>query len=163
MRDQQRAYYTYRCKYCGSECFKKSGLPSGQSPTKLGNYGSAAVPAPTNYDEEMYESTTISFTAETATDVAYISDSACKFADKHFTPGMTLVVETDSGTNDGTYTINTDKDYAGMVTASVIYLSDSDSLTTENAATAGTVTISRRIKEPSVGSGCSFCGSLASK
>lgn len=163
MRDQQRSYYTYKCNYCGQECFSRGGLPSGQTPTKLGDYGSECTPTPSNYDEELYETTTISFTAETASTLAYISDSAAKFADKHFQPGMTLVVSTTSGTNDGTYTINTDLDYAGTVKADVLYLSSSDSLTTENAATAGTVTLSRRIKEPTIGTGCSFCGSLNSK
>jgi len=163
MRDQQRSYYTYRCKYCGFECFKRTPdgkkLPYGLSSTKTGDYGSNATPTPSNCDEELYEVTTISFTAE-VTDVtpAYINDSAGKFHEKYFRSDMTIVVATTSGTNDGTYTI------AGRGVANgVLTLSSSDSLTTEAAAVAGTVTLSRRIKEPNVGTGCAFCGSLASK
>uniref|UniRef100_A0A6M3JB53 Uncharacterized protein n=1 Tax=viral metagenome TaxID=1070528 RepID=A0A6M3JB53_9ZZZZ len=162
--DQLRSYYTYRCKYCGQECFKDTPdgkrLPSGQSPTKLGDYGSSGTPTPSDYDEELYEATTISFTAEDATagTPAYINDSAGLFLDRGFKSGMTIVVETTSGTNDGTYTIASRGIAKGVLT-----LSSDDSLTTENAATAGTVTIDRRLQQPNVTRGCGFCGSLNSK
>jgi len=106
----------------------------------------------------MYEAATISFTAASGDDPAYLSDSENRFGEKHFSDGMTLRVETTSGTNDNDYTIG---DRA--VTRGKIELSSADSLTTEDAATAGTVTLSRVIYEASITSGCPFCGSKASR
>jgi hypothetical protein len=126
--------------------------------TKLGNYGNNAVPTPTEYEDEMYETATVSFTAASGDDAAYLTDSANQFREKRFTQGMTIKVETTSGTNDGNYTI-ADRG----VSKSTILLSSSDSLTTETAATAGTVTISRIIYEPHITTGCPFCGSLHSR
>lgn len=126
--------------------------------TKLGNYGNNAVPSPIEYTDEMYEATTVSFTAASGDDAAYLSDSANQFREKHFTEGMTIKVETTSGTNDGNFTI-ADRG----VSRSTILLSSSDSLTTETAATAGTVTISRIIYEPHISTGCPYCGSLSSR
>lgn len=151
-------YYTYRCKICGWENFKKRSPESTVPVTKLGNYGDSATPPPTTYTDEMMVSTTISFTAASGDDPAQLSDSLCRFADFLFKGGMTLVIVTDSGTNDGTYTI-ADKG----VSRCEIRLSASDSLTTENAATAGEVTISRTIYKPNVTTGCGFCGSLNSR
>jgi hypothetical protein len=158
---KDRTYYTYKCQYCGHECVKKPGLASGLNVTKLGDYGSNATPTPVAYIDEMYEATTISFTAETASEPAYISDSAVLFGDKHFYSGMSLEVETTDGTNDTNGTPYTIADKG--VTRGVLTLSSSDSLTTQSAATAGTVTLSRSIYEPSVSTGCAFCGSLNSK
>lgn len=149
---------TYRCQYCGHECVEKTGLPSGLSPTKRGSYGAACTPTPAEYEEELYEASTISFTAATSTEAAQISDSALQFLEKHIISEMVISIETDSGTNDGTYTIA-----SRGVTRSTISLSSSDDVTTESAATAGTVTINRVIYSPNVTGGCGFCGSLNSR
>jgi hypothetical protein len=106
----------------------------------------------------MYEATTVGFVAASGSDPAYLTDSLNRFGEKAFSDGMTLKVETTSGTNDGTYTIG-----ARAVTRGKIELSSSDSLTTETAATAGTVTLSRVIYLPTIASGCPLCGSLNSK
>jgi len=122
--------------------------------TKKGNYGSNATPTPAAWHDEQYEATTLSFVAETSSAPAKINDSANKFADKHFRSEQPIKVETTSGTNDGTYTIA-----ARGVSRGTLTLSDSDSLTTENAATAGTVTISDVRYEPNITTYCPFCGS----
>ena len=63
-----------------------------------------------------------------------ILDSGNNFVIAGFKSDQTITVITTSGVNDDTYTINT-------VTPGVITLIAADSLTTENAAAAGTVTI----------------------
>ena len=153
-----RDFYTYRCKYCGFECRSKKIESSDVPATKRGSYGNNGTPTPTTFDDEMYEATTIAFVAASGDDPAYLTDSLCLFGEKGFSDGMTLKVETTSGTNDGTFTIGT-----RAVTRDKIELSDDDSLTTETAATAGTVTLSRVIYKPNISSGCPMCGSLASK
>ena len=154
-----RKYYTYRCKNCGFECRSKKIESSSVPATKRGSYGNNATPQPTTFDDEMYEAATISFTAASGSDPAYLSDSENRFGEKGFSDGMTLKVETTSATNDGTFTIGT-----RAVTGGKIELSDDDSLTTEDAATAGTVTLSRVIYKPQEsGTGCPFCNSLNSK
>ena len=150
-------YYTYRCQYCGMECISRT-TESGLSPTRRGDYGSNATPTPTSYVDEAYEATTISFVAETADEPAKIQDSLGRFSEKNITSGSNIRIETGSGTNDGDYTI-ADRG----VNRKEILLSDDDSLTTESAATAGTVTISTLIYEPNVTTGCPLCGSLNSK
>lgn len=103
----------------------------------------------------MYEATTISFVAASGSTPAYLSDSTNQFGDKFFSDGMTLRVATTSGTNDGDYTI-ADRG----VTRGQILLSSSDSLTDEDASTAGTVTLSRIIYNPDENAGgCPFCHS----
>ena len=126
--------------------------------TKLGNYGDNATPAPTAYEDTVYTASTVSFVAAAGDDPAYLLDYAKAFADNHFQTGSSIVVTTDSGTNDGTYTI-ADRG----VSRDKLLLSDDDSLTDEDAATAGSVVIARSIYEPSITTGCPFCGSLASK
>lgn len=154
-----RSYYTYRCKYCGFECRSNKIESSDVPATKRGSYGSNATPQPTTFDDEMYEATTVGFVAASGDDPAYLTDSLCLFGEKGFSDGMTLKVETTSGTNDGTFTIG---DRA--VTREKIELSTDDSLTTETAATAGTVTLSRVIYKPQTsGGGCPSCLSLNSK
>jgi len=150
--------FTYRCKYCGQECVEKTGLPSGLSPTKRGSYGASATPTPAAYNDLTYTASTISFTAATATDAATINDSALMFAEKHITPEEVIAVVTESGTNDGTFTIE-----VRGVAPGVLTLTSTDSLTTEDAATAGEVSIYRVIYQPNVTGGCGFCGSLNSK
>uniref|UniRef100_A0A6M3LIS3 Uncharacterized protein n=1 Tax=viral metagenome TaxID=1070528 RepID=A0A6M3LIS3_9ZZZZ len=150
-----RSQYTYRCKVCGFEC-RKSLIPGSSVPvTKTGDYGSNGTPAPETFADEMYEATTISFTDA---DPDYLSDSLYRFGEKGFAPGMTIRIATTSTTNDGDYTIG---DLG--VTRGQITLSTADSLDTEDAATAGTVTISRVIYSPNISAGCPFCGSLASR
>jgi hypothetical protein len=127
--------------------------------TKRGDYGSNATPSTETFADEMYEAATISFTAASGDTPAYLSDSAYQFGDKHFSDGMTIRIETTSATNDGDFTIG-DR----SVTRGQISLSSTDSLTTEDAATAGTVTISRVLyKTNESAGGCPFCHSLNSK
>lgn len=154
------SHYTYRCKYCDMECIKTPLKESGLGTTKLGNYGSAGTPTPESYVEEMYEATTISFTAASGDDPAYISDANAKFVENMIIGGSSLRIETTSGTNDGDYTAAVRQE----TPHEKILLDDDDSLTTESAATAGTVTISRIIYKPlETGTGCPFCQSLNSK
>ena len=155
-----RKHYTYRCQYCGHECVSKKMPQSNLPVTRTGDYGSNATPTPSIYtqDDAMISSRTISFTAASGSDPAKISDAQGKIADSHMKEGMTINVETESGTNDGNYTI-ADRG----VSIDEVRLSSSDSLTTENAATAGLVSIYRRTYQPNVTTGCSFCGSLNSK
>lgn len=146
---------TYRCKHCGQECVKKIGLASGLSPTKKGNYGANCTPTPEAYNDLMYTASTISFTAATDDYPAYINDAAAMFSEKHFTTEMVIAVVTSSGTNDGTFTIA-----SRGVAPGVLSLSSSDDVTTEDASTAGEVSLYRVIYQPNVGTGCGFCGSL---
>jgi len=76
--------------------------------------------------------TTISFTNSGTAD--YISDSAGGFLTAGFAAGQKIYVNTTSNTNDGVFTILT-------ATATRLTLSTGDSLTTENAATAGATVI----------------------
>lgn len=157
LKPQGLDFYMYRCQICGQPCFKKT-TPSGQAPTKLGDYGSNAVPTPSAYVDPQYTATTVGFVAASGSTAAYLTDSANKFGAKYFEASSSIRIATNSGTNDGDYTI-----HARGVSRDEIRLASTDSLTTENAATAGTVTISRLIKQPNITTGCSFCGSLNSK
>lgn len=140
------------------EDVSKKMAQSNYPVTKLGNYGDNATPTPTAYEDTIYTASTISFIAASGSDPAYLSDYDMKFADSHFQTGSSIVVTTDSGTNDGTYTI-ADRG----VSRDKLLLSDDDSLTDEAAATAGSVVIARSIYKPNVTTGCPFCGSLNSK
>ena len=153
-------YYTYRCPHCGFTCTKRKVPHSSVPVTKTGNYGDSATPTPEAFTDglytDLYEAATISFTAASGTTPAYVSDSAGKFGDHGIVGGMLINVETTSGTNDGNYTVAT----RGISGPGKFYLSSSDSLTTENAATAGTVTIQRRWYKPNETlDGCPLCGS----
>jgi len=149
---------TYRCRICGFENVKKKMMQSNVPVTKLGNYGDNATPTPTSYADEVYAAITVSFTAESGDDPAYLSDSALAFADNHIQSNWEITIATTSGTNDGTYTI-ADRG----VSRGTILLVSTDSLTTESSASAGTVTISKNIYKPNPVTGCPFCGSLASR
>lgn len=149
---------TYRCQVCGMECVSKRMKQSTLSVTKLGNYGDNATPPQKTYSDDVYTAGTIAFVAAAGDDPAHLTDSALGFADNHIQSNWSIEIETDSGTNDGTYTI-ADRG----VSRGEILLDESDSLTDEDAATAGSVTISKVIYEPNITSGCSFCGSLNSK
>ena len=175
-------YYTYRCHYCGQECVKRSGLPSGLPITKIGDYGANATPTPTAYNSLMYSANTISFTAASGTTPAMINDSSYQFANHHFAGDMTIAVVTQgssplpsafqvnafqgnafqvstagSNINDGTYTIA-----SKGATMGSLYLSTADILTTQSASNAGLVKIYRVLYYVNQHSGCPFCGSLAS-
>jgi len=157
----KRTKYTYRCKVCGQECFSERipfEVVTLATKTQRGSYGDDATPPPTQYVEELYVASTISFTAASDDDPAKISDSVEGFSDNRVTSGN-IRIESTSGTNDGDYTI-ADRGKEGRGT---LLLSSDDSLTTETAASAGEVTISRIIYEPDVQRGCPFCGSLKSK
>lgn len=149
--------FLYKCKYCGFTCSKKQFREWGKSKTKHGNYGSNATPAPAAWTDEQYAATSISFAAVSGTTPAKINDSANRFADKKFKSEQPISIVTTSGTNDGVYTVA-----ARGVSRGTLTLSSSDTLTTENAATAGTVTISAVTYLPNVGTGCPHCGSLNS-
>jgi len=149
---------TYRCKHCGFLCTKKTDPSLTRTKTNRGAYGGNATPDPTAWNDEQYEATSVSFVAAAGAVPAKINDSANLFADKHFTSEQPIKVETTSGTNDGDYTIA-----ARGVSRGTLTLSSSDSLTTENAATAGTVTMSDRTYKPNVTTGCPLCGSLDSR
>jgi len=140
------------------ECVSKKMEQSNVPITKLGGYGDNATPAPVSYADEIYAATTVSFTAASGDDPAYLSDSRLAFADNHIQSNWSIAIEADSETNDGTYTI-ADRG----VSRGTILLVSTDSLTTESAATAGEVTISKNIYEPNPVTGCPFCGSLNSK
>ncbi len=149
---------TYSCQVCGFENLKNKMKHSNLNVTKLGNYGDNATPTPASYSDTVYTATTVSFTAASGDDPAYLSDSAFGFADNHVPTNHALAISTTSGTNDGSYTTAARGVLPGTVT-----LASTDGLTTESAATAGTVTIARVIYEPNVTTGCAFCGSLNSK
>lgn len=154
-----RDYYTYRCKICGWECRKRSSRFSDVPVTTTGNYGTDGSPIPVVDVIELYEAETISFQAATGSDPAKVRDSACLFGEKQFEAGMKIRVATTSGTNDGDYTIAE----PGVLRGDLL-LSSSDSLTTETAAAAGTVTISKIGYQPDESAGgCPFCHSLASR
>ena len=157
-RVRERKEDTYRCRVCGMECVSKKMSQSAVPVTKLGNYGDNATPTPTTNALTYYAATTVSFTAESGDDPAYLTDSALAFADNHIQCNWSITVETTSGTNDGSYTI-ADRG----VSRGTILLDADDSLTTESAATAGTVTIKKVSYKPNVTSGCPFCGSQNSK
>ena len=158
LRVPDRTESTYRCQVCGMECVSKKMPQSWATVTKTGNYGDNATPTPTTYSDDVYTATTVSFTAESGDDPAYLSDSKLGFADNHIQSNWSIAIETTSGTNDGTFTI-ADRG----VSRGTILLDDDDSLTTESAATAGEVVISKTIYVPNITTGCSFCGSLNSK
>jgi len=156
---KDRSYYVGPCLVCGWEIKLKQIRGSGVPLTKTGSYGSNATPTPVTFADEIYSATTVSFVAATGSTPAYLADSANLFGEKGFHTGMTIRVScSDSDTNDGDFTIAD-----GGVSRGEILLSDSDSLTTQSAAAAGTVTISRVIYKPSISTGCPFCGSLANK
>ena len=150
---------TYRCKYCGFLCTKKTDPNLSRVKTKTGNYGSNATPEPASWTtDEQYEATTVSFAAASGSTPAKINDSANRFVDKHFKSEQPIKVSTTSGTNDGTYTIA-----ARGVSRGTLTLSSSDSLSDETAATAGTVTIYAVTYQPDISTGCPLCGSLNSR
>jgi len=155
---KDRTEYTYRCQYCGFECVAKKMPQSNLPVTKLGNYGDNATPTPTTYADTVYTSTSIAFVAAAGSDPAKLTDDYFGFGDNHLQSNWSIQVTTTSGTNDGSYTI-ADRG----VSRDELLLSSTDSLTDENAATAGTVTIKKVIYKPNVTSGCPFCGSQNSK
>jgi hypothetical protein len=97
------------------------------SPTKM--FGRARV---ATKDITTGSITTISFTNSGTAD--YISDSASGFITAGFKVGDKITVDSTSNTNDGNYTIT-------ALTAGKMTLDTGDSLTTEDAATAGATVI----------------------
>ncbi|MHC4525150.1 MAG: hypothetical protein ACYSU8_06410, partial [Planctomycetota bacterium] len=65
------------------ECVSKKMEQSNVPVTKRGNYGDNATPTPTAYTDEVYSAITVSFTAESGSDPAYLTDAALGFADNH--------------------------------------------------------------------------------
>lgn len=150
-----RSTYVYRCPVCGWECRKKH-IPGSSVPvTQTGDWGSKGTPPGEVFYDELYQAVTVSFTAATDSSPAKLADSSGLFWDKQFKAEMPIKVETSSGTNDGEYTIA-----ARGVSKGEILLSSTDSLTTEDSTTAGTVTISSKKYKPNITRGCPSCGSL---
>jgi len=152
--ERLRTRYKYRCPICGWSCTKEQ-IPGVSVPvTPTGDYGDKGGPTGTEFTDEIYEAATIAFTAASGDDPAYLTDSTNRFGEKLFKSEMPIRIETTSGTNDGDYTIA-----ARGVSRGTILLSSSDSLTTETASTAGTVTISKICYKPDDSQGCPGCGS----
>ena len=76
------------------ECVSKKMLQSSDPVTKTGNYGDNATPTPTTYSDDVYTASTVSFTAESGDDPAYLSDSAYGFADNHIQSNWSIEIET---------------------------------------------------------------------
>jgi hypothetical protein len=150
--------------------------------TNLGNYGHNATPTPAQDTVTVYTTTSISFTAASGDVYAKLSDNLYRFTDKHIKPGWGITIVTESGTNDGSYTIadkgvnrgeiqitESNPSYlmiAGKyvkVNGEYVIIGDSAGFATEPAATAGQVTIKKIIYVPEVLTGCYFCGTLNSK
>ena len=155
---KRRSEFEYRCRICGFPCRKVLISGSDVPVVRIGNYGTKGTPTPDTFADELYAATTISFTAASGDDPAKIADSAYLFVDKLIQDAMVIRIATDSGTNDGDYTIA-----SRGVSRGEILLSSSDSLTTEDAATAGEVTISKVMYKPNRTQGCPQCGSLNSR
>jgi hypothetical protein len=153
-----RSTYKYRCAICGWLCTKER-IPGTSVPvTKLGDYGSKGSPEGETFADELYSATTISFVAAAGDTPAYLADSVSRFGEKLFKSEMPIRISTTSGTNDGDYIIA-----ARGVSRGEISLATAYDLTTEDAATAGTVIISRVIYKPNITRGCPSCGSLNSR
>jgi len=110
------------------------------------------------YNSAIYTATSIAFFAASGDDPAYLTDSQFRFGDQHIQSNTMIAIATTSGLNDTNYTI-ADRG----VSRGEILLSSTDSLTTETAADAGTVIISKTIIKPNITNGCPFCGSLNSR
>jgi hypothetical protein len=93
-RVRDRKEDTYRCQVCGMECVSRKMAQSNVPVTKTGGYGDNATPTPAAYADEIYVATTISFTVETASDPAYLSDSQLGFADNHIQSNWSINIET---------------------------------------------------------------------
>jgi hypothetical protein len=134
----------------------KNKIPDSSVPvTQIGDYGTKGSPTGEVFYDELYEGTTISFTAASGDEPAKIADSQSLFADKLLQSEMPIRISTTSGTNDGNYAIA-----ARGVSRGEIRLGSSYSLTTESASTAGTVTIDKIAYKPNITRGCPSCGSL---
>ena len=157
--NRARTRYKYRCRVCGFTCTKEV-IPGVSVPiTRTGDYGSKGTPTGETFADELYKATTVGFVAVAGTTPAYLTDSVSRFGEKQFKSEMPIRVATSSGTNDGDYTIA-----ARGVSRGEITLKSTDVLTTESAATAGTVTISAiKWKPNQEAGGCPSCHSLNSK
>jgi len=187
---KKRSEFTYRCKICNLENLHTKMNQTDLSVTRIGRSQSneevtAQVPLTLSdgdtltlsdgstltlsggvsvrygyetFDTSMYTATSISFVAASGSVPAKLLDNDYRFGDQHIQSNMMISISTTSGTNDGNYTI-ADRG----VGRGEILLSSNDSLTTEAAAAAGTVVISRILFQPNIINGCPFCGSLASR
>jgi len=184
---KKRSEFTYRCQICGYENLHTKMDQSVLPVTLFGRQGDTQETTATpleleaggfldlegggqlllessitvkqgyeTYADTMYTATSISFIAAAGSVPAKLSDANLKFADKHIMSNMSITITTGSGTNDGSYTI-ADR---GVTRGEISVTPD---LTTEDAATAGEVTIKRIIYQPNVINGCPFCGSLNSR
>lgn len=188
-RVKERSEYTYRCRICQSENLHTK-MPQTDLPvTVLGHRGESEDTVYTplaldsgayltlddgstllldrditvsrgyqTYADTMYTATSISFVAAAGSVAGKLVDSDLKFGDQHIKSNMSITVVTTSGTNDGNYIIADRGVSRGEILVGSTY-----SLTTEDAATAGTVIIKRIIFTPNIITGCYFCGSLNSR
>jgi hypothetical protein len=118
--------------------------------TTYGNYEA--------HSSAIYTATSIAFFAASGSVPAYLTDSQYRFGDQHIQSNIMIAIATTSGVNDANYTI-ADRG----VSRGEILLSSTDTLTTETAAAAGSVVISKIIFKPNITTGCPFCGSLNSR
>jgi hypothetical protein len=188
---KRRSEFTYNCKICSMEnlhsLMKQSDLPvtrigktsltdeyttatplylsdgstltlSDGSTLTISGEGISVKRGYETFTSSMYSATSISFVAASGSVPAYLLDSMYRFGDQHIQSNMMISISTTSATNNGNYTI-ADRG----VSRGEILLTDDYSLTTESAAAAGTVVISRILFQRNVVNGCPFCGSLASR
>ena len=186
LRVKNRSEYTYRCKICGFEN-SHTQMPQTTIPvTGIGDYGYDATPTPTTNNITVYTATSISFRSASGDVPAKLSDSLYRFADKHIKPSWNITIETESGTNDGSYTIAemgvargeisltttaSTPNYLMIAGEYVIiageYVTIGDAtnigLINESAQDAGQVTIKKVSYKPQIIKGCPLCGSLNSR
>ena len=188
---KNRSSFVYRCRICDMENLHKKMDQTNVPVTRTGHYQSAGIAgSSTNYltvsggsyfelsdgsyfalsagtttygnyeanSSAIYTATSIGFVAASGSVPAYLTDSQYRFGDQHIQSNCMIAIATTSGVNDANYTI-ADRG----VSRGEILLSSTDSLTTETAANAGTVIISKIIFKPNITTGCPFCGSLNSK
>jgi hypothetical protein len=154
-------------------------IPYGMPEPLLGDYGNNTTPVPESFAEVMISGNTISFTSgsgrttesgvnrelesgfvrrmEAESTDQSIADSLFQFRDARFKDAMLIRVESESGKNDGDYTIASRGVSRGEI------LLEENSLASETAAAAGQVTIYRLLYKPNITEGCPFCGTLNSR
>lgn len=158
-----RASLTYRCPTCGFECVAKGGLASGLSVTKIGDYGTSGGPLPTTeVSSEVYAFTVPAgvnaFTAASGSELAYIYDPFQKVSLIRIIGGDDVTVTTESGINDGTYTVD-----AKGISLDKIRVASGFDFASEDGGSAGKISLKVVQYKPNITTGCPFCGSLNTK
>lgn len=187
---KNRGDYTYRCRICSFENLHAKMPQSSLPVTKLGvkdwtprvvtstgssgllledGFGllledgdqllledSVTIAGYDKYEDTLYTASSISFQAAAGSEPAKILDSDYKFAEKLIKAHQLIRIATDSGTNDRDCGIADRGVSRGEIRLDI-------DLTTESAAAAGTVIISRLIDQPNISTGCPLCGSMNSR